>query len=183
MEAKKILQSDVLDILFDRRNKEYGAYQLRKYYNKRLLLSLSAVAALTALSFGVSYLAGKTTKSLRRVISITDVQLEEVAVEKKLPPPPPPPPPPAAAQKIEITKFTPPKIVKDEEIKADERPPEQEKLVATKIGVTNQEGVKDEGIAGPPSGDISGKGIVEAPAASSGGEDYDRTFTKVEIES
>lgn len=182
MEAKKILQSDVLDILFDRRNKEYGAYQLRKYYNKRLLLSLAAVGVLTALLLGVSYLAGKTAKSPGQVISVTDVQLEEVTVEKKLPPPPPPPPP-AAVQKVEITKFTPPKIVKDQEIKADERPPEQEKLVDTKIGVINQEGVKDEGIAGPPSGDISGKGIVEAPAASSGGEDYDRTFTKVEIES
>jgi protein TonB len=29
--------------------------------------------------------------------------------------------------KIEITKFTPPKIVKDEEVKEDEKPPEQEK--------------------------------------------------------
>ncbi|HVS98631.1 MAG TPA: TonB family protein [Puia sp.] len=182
MEAKKILQSDILDILFDRRNKEYGAYQLRKYYNKRLFLSLAAVAALTGLSFGISYLAGRTAKGPKQVISVVDVQLEEVTVEKKLPPPPPPPPRPPL-QKVEITKFTPPRIVKDQEVKVEERPPEQEKLAETKIGAINQEGVKDLGIAGPPTGDLAGKGVVEAPPATKGGEDYDRTFTKVEIES
>ena len=36
MEANKILNSDVLDILFEGRNKEYGAYELRKFYNKRM---------------------------------------------------------------------------------------------------------------------------------------------------
>ena len=30
MEANKILSADVLDIIFDGKNKEYGAYQLRK---------------------------------------------------------------------------------------------------------------------------------------------------------
>lgn len=180
MEAKTILQCDVLDILFDRRNKEYGAYQLRKYYNKRLFMSLAAVAALTALLFGINYLAGKSPKAPKQVLSVVDVQLEEVTVEKKLPPPPPPPQPPV--QKVEITKFTPPRIVKDQDVKVEERPPEQEKLADTKIGAVNQEGVKDEGIAAPPTGDIAGKGVVEAPPATKG-EDYDRTFTKVEIES
>ena len=71
--------------------------------------------------------------------------------------------------------------IKDEDVvsetpKKEDKPPEQEKLEDTKIGVVNQEGVKDEGITAPPASD--NKGVVEAPK-----EDYDKTFTKVEIES
>ncbi len=79
-----------------------------------------------------------------------------------------------------MAKFTPPKIVKDEEVKEDEKPPEVEKLEDTKIGTVNQEGVKDEGIVAPPVED-AGKGVVEAPKKVE--EDWDKTFTKVEIES
>ncbi|MGN6617613.1 MAG: energy transducer TonB [Ilyomonas sp.] len=46
MLPKTILQSDLLDILFDNRNKEYGAYQLRKEYSKRLLIALLLVIML-----------------------------------------------------------------------------------------------------------------------------------------
>ncbi len=56
-----------------------------------------------------------------------------------------------------MTKFTPPKIVKDEEVKEEEKPPEIEKLEDTKIGTINQEGMKDEGIVAPPVSD-EGKG-------------------------
>lgn len=184
MEARKILQSDILDILFDRRNKEYGAYQLRKGYNRRLLLSLSAIAVLTASLFGIGYLSGlHRVMRQKKAYTVVDVQLEAIKEENKIAPPPPPPPPPAAVQKVEITKFTPPKIVKDEEVNTDERPPEQEKLQDTKIGAINQEGAKDEGITGPPTGEMGGKGVVEAPPSPNKGEDWDRAFTKVEIES
>ncbi len=40
MEINKILSADVLDIIFEGRNKDYGAYQLRKTYNKRLMTAL-----------------------------------------------------------------------------------------------------------------------------------------------
>ncbi len=36
MTNKEILQSDMLDILFEHRNKSYGAYALRKGYDHRL---------------------------------------------------------------------------------------------------------------------------------------------------
>jgi protein TonB len=179
MEADKVLTSSILDILFEGRNKEYGAYELRKHHNRRILMGLLGVALITGLLFIVNALvkghADRTTQSMM----ITDVQLEEVQVVKKLEPPPP-----AAIQpiKVEQVKFTAPKIVKDEEVKAEDRPPEQERLADTKIGAINQEGVKDSGIVAPPSSDGNGKGIVEAPGR---GEDNssDRIFTKVEIES
>ena len=43
MNKETILKSDVLDILFDNRNKAYGAYNLRKFYNNRLIKSLAVM--------------------------------------------------------------------------------------------------------------------------------------------
>ncbi|MEO8109541.1 MAG: energy transducer TonB [Ginsengibacter sp.] len=40
MKSYAILQSNLLDIIFENRNKDYGAYLLRKNYNKRLTTSV-----------------------------------------------------------------------------------------------------------------------------------------------
>lgn len=42
MTNKEILQSDMLDILFEKRNKAYGAYALRRGYDHRMLLALGS---------------------------------------------------------------------------------------------------------------------------------------------
>lgn len=182
MEVNKILSADVLDIIFEGRNKDYGAYQLRKTYNKRLITSLIIVAALCLLLF-VGYIVSNMMgdEGPAKNVVVQDVELEAIKQEeKKEEPPPPPPPKPPEPPKVEMAKFTPPKIVKDEEVKEEEKPPEVEKLEETKIGNINQEGVKDEGIVAPPVED-NGKGVVEAPKKEE--EDWDKTFTKVEIES
>jgi periplasmic protein TonB len=43
MNAETILRSDVLDIVFENRNKLYGAYPLRKEYEKRLLIAMATI--------------------------------------------------------------------------------------------------------------------------------------------
>jgi len=182
MEANKIPGASFLDIVFDGRNKAYGAYELRTHYSLRVLWGLAGVALITTGLFGADYIVRHTNKPFKQSFSVVDVQLEDVKEPQKNEPLPPPPPPPKAVQaKVEITKFTPPKIVRDNEVKEDEKPPEQEKLNDTKIGVINQEGVKDEGVTAPPVSAGAGAGVVEAPKRIV--EDYDRTFTKVEIES
>jgi protein TonB len=181
MESNKILNADILDIIFEGRNKDYGAYQLRKTYNKRLIMALLFMAALIAFIF-IFYLVSAAIGSSndKNKLVVQDVQLEQVKQEEKKEPPPPPPPPKPEPPKIEMAKFTPPKIVKDEEVKEEEKPPEVEKLEETKIGTINQEGEKDQGIVAPPVSD-EGKGVIEAPKKDE--TDYDKTFTKVEIES
>jgi periplasmic protein TonB len=177
MDVNKILNADILDIIFEGRNKEYGAYDLRKTYNKRMVKAIGGTAIVIVLLFIGYFVSNLNTGGPKKDIVVQDVQLEDVKEEKKEPPPPPPPkiePP-----KVEMAKFTPPKIVPDKEVKPEEKPPEQEKLEDTKIGTVNQEGIKDEGITAPPVSD-AGKGVVEAPKDN---EDYDKTFTKVEIES
>ena len=181
MQSDQVLRSSVLDIVFEGRNKEYGAYELRKHYNKRLLLSLGGTSIVTGALFAIFFLVKQGSSRQKPVMYVKDVQLESVVEEKKTEVLPPPPPPAAAPQKVEVTKFTPPRIVKDNEVKEEDKPPAQDKLEDTRIGTINQEGVKDEGVTAPPVSD-GGKGVVEGPKPRQE-EDYDKTFVKVEIES
>jgi len=153
MDINKILSADILDIIFEGRNKAYGAYDLRKTYNRRIITSVIAMVALCLLIFGGSILANKLGDDSNKKKEVAqDIELQDVKQQDKKEEPPPPPP----------------------------KPPEVEKLEETKIGTANQEGVKDEGIVAPPVSD-DGKGVVEAPKKDE--TDYDKTFTKVEIES
>lgn len=56
MTNKEILQADMLDILFEHRNKLYGAYALRKTYDRRLGIALSAALLTVLISLAVSFL-------------------------------------------------------------------------------------------------------------------------------
>jgi periplasmic protein TonB len=175
MEANKILSADILDLIFEDRNKDYGAYDLRKTYNKRIIMALVITGSIALLALLGSVLAstlksGDDNKPVIKEVTIQDLKQEEDKPE----PPPPPPPKPPDPPKIEMTKFTPPKIVKDEEV--EEPPPPQEELKETKIAEVTQEGIKDEGIIAPAVID-DGKGIVEEKK-----EDENKIFEKVEIE-
>jgi periplasmic protein TonB len=175
MEANKILSADILDLIFEDRNKEYGAYDLRKSYNRRIGRALIVTASVALLALAGSLLASNMKSSGPKKAKITEVTLQDIKQEEKkedpIPPPPKPEPP-----KVEMTKFTPPKIVKDEEVKKEEIPPEVEELKDTKIDVISQEGIKDEGIV--PEKIDEGKQIVEEKKE----EDENKIFDKVEIE-
>ena len=175
MEANKILSADILDLVFEGRNKEYGAYDLRRTYNRRMTRAMIVTAAAALLIFLTSVLAKTLNTGDAKKVDIKEVTIQDIKQDeekKELPPPPPPKPP--DPPKIEMQKFTPPKIVKDEEVQ--EPPPEQEELKEAKIDVQTQEGIKDEGIVAPAVID-EGKGIVEEKK-----EDENKIFEKVEIE-
>lgn len=178
MEANKILSADILDLIFENRNKDYGAYELRKSYNKRILRALIITASIAVLALLGSLLASSIDKGKGEKIKISEVTLQDIKPEdeKKIEPPPPPPPK-VEPPKIEMTKFTPPKIVKDEEVKKDEIPPVQEELKETKIDVISQEGIKDLGIVVPVNID-EGKKVIEEKKE----DDENKIFEKVEIE-
>src|SRR5688572_9070765 len=149
MEANKILSADILDLVFEDRNKDYGAYQLRKTYNKRIRNALLITAAIALLALLGSILAKTLAPSGPKKIKIDELTLQNIKEEeeKEIEPPPPPPPKPPDPPKIEMAKFTPPKIVEDQEVK--EVIQENKELEEKKIDVINQEGLKDEGLATP----------------------------------
>ena len=49
MEPNKIKDADILDIIFEGRNKDYGAYELRKTYNNRIVKSLVVMGSVVGL--------------------------------------------------------------------------------------------------------------------------------------
>ena len=100
MDINKILGADVLDIIFEGKNKEYGAYQLRKSYNKRLTKALLLTAAIALLIFLVSVIYNVMGAGKKQSFDVVDTQMAEL--KKEAPPPvvPPPPPQPAASPRI-----------------------------------------------------------------------------------
>ncbi|MDR0793230.1 MAG: energy transducer TonB [Chitinophagaceae bacterium] len=148
MEKNKILQADLLDILFDDRNKSYGAYELRRTYSKRIAIALSGMFITVAAIGGITMMNEKNiTAPIRYIVDTVNLSSPDRVTEKPLLPPPPPPKPKPV--QIEITKFTPPIVIRDDEVKKEDMPPEQEILDNTKIGALNVKGDKTDVIAPP----------------------------------
>ena len=176
MDANKILSADILDLVFEGRNKDYGAYELRKSYNKRITGALIITASIAILALLGSVLASTLKSNQKDNLDIKEVTIQDLNQDEEKPEPPPPPPPkPPDPPKIEMAKFTPPKIVKDEEVQ--DPPPEVKELEEKKIDVITQEGVKDEGIVTPVEID-QGKNVIEEKKE----DDPNKIFEKVEIE-
>jgi protein TonB len=180
METEQIPSSDLLDILFDGRNKAYGAYDLRKNYNRRLLKAIAATGAICLL-LAVGYLmAGKPVKT--RLVSpwIKEDTLTWVQTPLKEPMVIPSKPmhtaPPVAAIQDPI-----PRIVKDDEVKPEDPPPPTQAQLenAGAIGSTTTPGQPGEGPSSSSTGNKQGK-ISTAPPA---GEKEPEDFGPVEIES
>lgn len=178
MEATKILQADLIDILFENRNKDYGAYNLRKTYNRRittaLLMTVSA-AAIVFILFNIAYSRGQNNAMLE----VREWVLENIPQDKpeKNIEPPPPQPQKVETPTIERIRLTPPKIVSDNEVNKEDIPPEVSQLADAKIDVVNVAGTKDMNIATPPVIDDY-KRVVEAPKP----QEDNTIFEKVEIE-
>jgi protein TonB len=172
MEANKILNADVLDIIFDGRNKTYGAYELRRTYNKRLWVALITMASVCLFIIIGGFIAKNMSNKKSGPILVQDVQLEEIKTEKPPEIPPPPPVKMPEPPKIEMAKFTT-TIIQKKEVKPEERPPEMKDLEEKIPGSFNQEGEKDKGIVAPPVEKGTG---VEPPIKP---EDNTR-YTKVE---
>ncbi len=110
-------------------------------------------------------------------LKTTETTLQKIKPDEPPPPPPPPPPKVPPPPPVATIKFTPPKVVKDEEV--IKPPPEVKQIEEAKVDVKTVEGTKDLGIVAPPS-DLQGSNVVAAPVEKK--EDPDKIFTKVEIE-
>ncbi len=178
MDANQFLKADLLDIIFEGRNKDYGAYDLRKTYNRRITIALVSTVVIIAIIF-VGTVIAKNFSDKDEVIEmkVKDLSLEQIQPNEPPPPPPPPPPKLPPPPPVATIAFTPPKVVKDEEV--IKPPPEVKQIEEAKVDVKTVEGTKDIGIVAPPVEDF-GTQVVAAPVEKK--EDEDKIFTKVEIE-
>ncbi|HSC53348.1 MAG TPA: TonB family protein [Phnomibacter sp.] len=177
MDANKLQHADFIDILFDGRNKEYGAYELRRSYNKRLSMAIAAMMGISLVVF-VGAVISKDNRDKAVATTIVD-NVELIDVEsptEELPPPPALPEPPA---QIETAQFTPPVIVQDELVNPEDETPDVAKLDDVKIGTMNIDGDKFDGTVMPPQ---EAHGTGEAAAIQPEKEDWEKEFVKVEME-
>lgn len=85
MNKHMILKSDALDIIFEKRNKLYGAYILRKFYPNRLKLALGLML-ITALAFSAfTLIPGKDKVVKTRPYIFKEIELRKHADKPKEP--------------------------------------------------------------------------------------------------
>ena len=102
-------------LVFKERNKNYGAFELRRRYNRTVTIALTIAVVsflfLVSIPKIIEIIEGMKIED-PKAVEITSADLTPPPLDKELPPPPPPPPPPPVEQTI---KFTPP-VVTDEPI-------------------------------------------------------------------
>ncbi len=98
------------DIVFEIRNKEYGAYRLRKKYNRNVLISLLVGILILGTAVITPYLNAKAVENKKRAERQVEIKMENLntPAEQVAPPPPPPPPP---AEVVQQARYVPPVVV------------------------------------------------------------------------
>lgn len=137
-----------IDIVFEGRNKSYGAYELRTTNNKTTYKALIIGSVLFALAVAaplIISLIPESSDDANTDIKITAVKLPPKEKPKENLPPPPPPPP-----KVDQVKFVKPVVAKAEEV--TEEPPKVVEIKDKKIGAETIKGDPDAELTVEPVG-------------------------------
>jgi len=133
-----IYTDDWCNMVFDGRNKDYGAFEDRQKAPKRHTLALIiAVSVFTvAVSAPVLIKALAPTKKMRNVevTSLADIKIEKPLENMEVPPPPPP--------VQNLVKFTPPEVT-NEEVTEEVKTIDELKDTKAQISVTDVAGNTD----------------------------------------
>nr|MBC7613784.1 TonB family protein [Pseudopedobacter sp.] len=174
MSKLDILNQDWIDIVFNGRNKDYGAYQLRKENNnttnKAVIIGCLLFSIAIACPLIIKFLSGfvPDTKDKLKQTEVVLASPPPVDKTKPIPPPPVEPPPP----KVDQVKFPPPVVKPDNQVV--EEPPTVEELKKADPG--------EKTIKGDPNADIvinAPKG--DGPVNQEKTEDTNQIFTNVEV--
>ncbi len=179
MDNKSWMKSTIDDLVFEHRNKSYGAFSLRRLYDKHMSRGILIGLLSFLLLIFTPMLYAKYQEFMAS--QVEDLSMKEVTLAepppidpKKLPPPPPPKidPPPIKDQ----IKFVPPKVEKDEKVIDEEPPPTVDEIKDKVIAAETKEGEEDgvdqtlvEPEAPPPPK------VIEEPK-----EDEDKVFQVVQ---
>jgi periplasmic protein TonB len=111
MAKEKIKAPAFDDIVFETRNKEYGAYKLRKKYNRTVILALLVGIVILGTAVITPYLNAKALENrLKRAERQVEIKMENLdQPNEQVAPPPPPPPPPSDV--VQQQKYVPPVVV------------------------------------------------------------------------
>lgn len=138
-----VMKKNFADLIFEDRNRDFGAYFLRRVYEKHIFTAVvaSVLGFVSVLAGPVLYKKFFAEKEVVKEHHVVEVVLEDIP--SIAPPEDLPPPPPEIkieAPKVSKVKFLPPKVTPDEEIKVEEVPPTTEELEESNPGDETQEG-------------------------------------------
>jgi protein TonB len=157
---------DIDDLLFKSRNKDYGAYQLRKRYNSVVITCIILASLLISLSVILPFvLRPRADNVLLGNRSFIQVKMENLEPPEEEIYVPPSPPPPQAVHVEEIVKYTPPVVV-------DSVPPLEKSQLSTDeyMNQTSNEKL-----------DYSGTGTSDNLNSGQDGTETDEPFFLVEV--
>ena len=147
MTNNELLHASLLDIIFDKRNKEYGAYELRKEYNQRLLISLAMGVSLILFLVWINAINkddqyNRNTQPEKNGVIITTVVLPAEKIKKPAPPAKKAPIEtlqPKAIEPVAAVK-DPPIVIVPDDIADVDPPASQADLGNKQISTTNTDG-------------------------------------------
>ena len=138
------------DLVFEGRNKKYGAYKLRQTSGKRYLVAFLVVVAIMVLVAALPQLYGvvesltkKDMGPMEEVVELDNLSIEEQVPEENIIKEEVAPPPPPLKSTIQ---FVPPVIAKDEEVSDDDAMKTQDELQSSdlQISVADVKGTDEE---------------------------------------
>jgi periplasmic protein TonB len=111
MAKEKMIVPAFDDIVFEERNKEYGAYKLRKKYSRTVIVSLLIGIIIIGTAVITPYINAKALeKRAKRAERQVEIKMENLdQPNEQVAPPPPPPPPPADV--VQQQRYVPPVVV------------------------------------------------------------------------
>lgn len=147
MTDKEILQASLLDILFDNRNKDYGAYVLRRDYRQRLLIALVSALGIASLFLSLNFYHKKDSVSPGSIVNKDSVIIHSYIIpvdkpkeperQKELS---------KSVQKTAQVKFTSNIIIKDDNKLKETDVPDVTELSEKNISNKNNIGIPSNGI-------------------------------------
>ena len=189
MSKLNIFKRDWIDMVFEGRNKSYGAYQLRTENPKVTTIALFAGMATFGLALASPMLIDmakgtfgvKNVDNLDQIIEIKDITIPP-PVEELPPPPeevPPPPPPVEEAKSVNDQKqFVEPEVAKKEEVKQEIA--KQDDFKDADPGVKDAKGDKKDGEI--KTGEGTGKASKDDPKPEASGDgDPNKVFVAVQV--
>lgn len=121
------------DIVFENRNKEYGAYQLRKKYNRVVMFATLIGVFILTMAILIPYLQASTAaKHKSRDAKEVIAEMSNDLQNQEAPPPPPPPPPPPAEQQT-VVKYVAPVVVDSMKVEDESKLMISDEQVATTV--------------------------------------------------
>ena len=132
------------DIVFDGRNRHYGAYELRALYQRHMSRALAIATAVCALlvvfPLVAQLLKDKTVAVVPTIVEATPFDYHHPDDVPLTPPPAAATPPPASPQPQPTLKDVVPVVAKDDQVPPTDDVPDREKLLNTQTGVRTVKG-------------------------------------------